>query len=180
MDPSNAFLQQVIALIPTLRAFGRSLCADANMAEDLVQDTILKAWDHRAHFRMGSNMKAWLLTILRNRYYSQLRHRKFEVEDPEGKHAASIAVLPEHDVQAELHELDRALSTLRDEQRQALLLVCAEGLSYMQAATACNCAVGTIKSRIARAREQLGHLLSLDKLKLRPEALVCADAQALQ
>jgi RNA polymerase sigma-70 factor (ECF subfamily) len=159
MQSSNIFLQQVIALAPTMRAFGRSLCADAALTEDLVQDTILKAWDNRARFEMGSNLKAWLLTILRNRYYSELRHRQFEVEDPEGKHAAGLAVQPEHEVTAEMDALSRALDELRDEQRQALLLVFAGGLSYAQAAAMCNCAVGTIKSRIARGRDHLAALL---------------------
>ena len=159
MQSSNIFLQQVIALAPTMRAFGRSLCADAALTEDLVQDTILKAWDNRARFEMGSNLKAWLLTILRNRYYSELRHRQFEVEDPEGKHAAGLAVQPEHEVTAEVDALSRALDELRDEQRQALLLVFAGGLSYAQAAAMCNCAVGTIKSRIARGRDHLAALL---------------------
>jgi len=159
MKPSNAFLQQVLALVPVLRAFGRSLCADANLAEDLVQDTILKAWDNRARFQWGSNMKAWLLTILRNRYYSELRHRRFEVEDPDGKHAAGLTVQPDHEVASEVDALSRALDELRDEQRQALLLVFAGGLSYTQAASVCNCAVGTIKSRIARGRDHLSELL---------------------
>jgi RNA polymerase sigma-70 factor (ECF subfamily) len=159
MQSSNVFLQQVIALAPTMRAFGRSLCADAALTEDLVQDTILKAWDNRARFEMGSNLKAWLLTILRNRYYSELRHRQFEVEDPEGKHAAGLAVQPEHELTAEMDALSRALDELRDEQRQALLLVFAGGLSYAQAAAMCNCAVGTIKSRIARGRDHLAALL---------------------
>ena len=158
MDSSSIFMKQVIELMPTLRAFGRSLCTDAAMAEDLVQDTIIKAWDHRARFQLGSNMKAWLMTILRNRYYSERRHRKFEVEDPDGQHAAGIAVLPEHEVATEIDELNRALETLPNDQRNALLLVCANGLSYAQAASVCNCAVGTIKSRIARARDQLSEI----------------------
>jgi RNA polymerase sigma-70 factor, ECF subfamily len=155
MQASNPFLQQVIALMPALRAFGRSLCADAAMAEDLVQDTVIKAWDSRARFQLGSNLKAWLLTILRNQYYSELRHRKFEVADPNGKYAAELVVPPEHEAQSELDSMNRALATLRDEQREVLLLVFARGLSYSQTAEVCNCAVGTIKSRIARSRDQL-------------------------
>lgn len=159
MKSSNVFLQEVIALSPAMRAFGRSLCADASLTEDLVQETILRAWDNRARFEMGSNLKAWLLTILRNRYYSELRHRQFEVEDPDGKHAAGLAVQPEHEATVEVDALSRALDALRDEQRQALLLVFAGGLSYAQAAAICNCAVGTIKSRIARGRDHLNALL---------------------
>jgi RNA polymerase sigma-70 factor (ECF subfamily) len=159
MDASSAFLQQVVALAPALRAFGRSLSSDANLTEDLVQDTILKAWEHQAQFRVGSSLKAWLLRILRNRYYSELRHRKFEVADPEGQYAAGLTVPPEHEVQSEFHALCRALETLPQVQRDALLLVCSNGFSYVNAAHACNCAVGTIKSRIARGRLQLARVL---------------------
>jgi len=143
------------ALIPTLRAFGRSLCMDPTLADDLVQETMLKAWSHRAKFQPGSNMKAWLLTVLRNQYYSELRYRKFEVEDPDDQYAAMMSVQPQHEAELELEALTRALHTLPDERREALLLVCANGLSYKQAAEVCNCAVGTIKSRIARGRDHL-------------------------
>ena len=156
---ANNFLTELTALIPTLRAFGRSLCLDATLADDLAQETMLKAWSHRDHFQPGSNMKAWLLTILRNQYYSELRCRKFEVEDPDDEHATNIAVQPEHEVALELSDLSRALKTLPVERREALLLVCAGGLSYKQAAAICHCAVGTIKSRIARARDHLINLL---------------------
>jgi RNA polymerase sigma-70 factor (ECF subfamily) len=156
---SNSFLQELTALIPTLRAFGRSLCLDATLADDLAQETMLKAWSHREQYQPGSNMKAWLLTILRNQYYSELRCRKFEVEDPDDEYASNIAVQPEHEVALELQDLSRALKTLPTERREALLLVCAGGLSYKQAAEICHCAVGTIKSRIARARDHLVDLL---------------------
>ena len=159
MTSTTSFLQEMTALIPTLRAFGRSLCMDATLADDLAQETMLKAWSHRDHFQPGSNMKAWLLTILRNQYYSELRCRKYEVEDPNDEHAAGIAVQPEHEAELELADLTRALNTLPDERREALLLVCANGLSYKQAADICQCAVGTIKSRIARARDHLVALL---------------------
>lgn len=159
MSSSDTFLQEMSALIPTLRAFGRSLCMNATLADDLVQETMLKAWSHRGKFQPGSNMKAWLLTVLRNQYYSELRYKKFEVEDPDDLHAASMAVQPQHEVELELEALTRALHTLPDERREALLLVCASGLSYKQAAEVCNCAVGTIKSRIARGRDHLTAML---------------------
>src|SRR5262245_35886303 len=162
MTSSPSFLQEMTALIPTLRAFGRSLCMNATLADDLTQEAMLKAWSHRHHFQPGSNMKAWLLTILRNQYYSELRCRKFEVEDPNDEYAAAIAVQPEHEAELELEELTRALSTLPPERREALLLVCAKGLSYKQAAEICHCAVGTIKSRIARARDHLVAILGTD------------------
>lgn len=155
MNLSHDFLQEMTALLPTLRAFARSLCADAAWADDLVQDTMLKAWNSREQYQPDSNMRAWLLTILRNSFYSELRHRKFEVEDPNDHYAARITVPPEHEAVSEIEALTHALRGLPDEQREALLLVCASGLSYKQAAVICNCAVGTIKSRIARARDYL-------------------------
>ncbi len=120
---------------------------------------MLKAWSNRNQFQVGSNLKAWLFTILRNQYYSELRHRKFEVEDPDGVCAATLSVAPDHDQKLELQDLSRALGQLPEDQREALLLVCASGLSYEQAAQVCDCAVGTIKSRIARGRDRLVVLL---------------------
>ena len=162
MVASDPFLDSVTALLPALRAFGRSLCGDPARADDLVQDTVLKAWTNRAQFQTGSNLKAWLFTILRNCYYSELRHRKFEVEDPEGVCAAQLSVAPIHDARLHLRDLNRALQQLPNDQREALVLVCATGLSYEEAADVCQVAVGTIKSRIARARDRLIELLGED------------------
>jgi len=174
MNPNSSFVQEMTAFIPTLRAFGRSLCMNVTLADDLVQETMLRAWNNRAKFQPGSNMKAWLLTVLRNQYYSELRYKKFEVEDPDGQYAAGLSAQPKHEAELELEELARALRTLPDERREALLLVCADGLSYKQAAEICNCAVGTIKSRIARGRDHLtatlgGKIRSRDYL--RPEGM---------
>jgi RNA polymerase sigma-70 factor (ECF subfamily) len=177
MDSSSAFLREMTALLPTLRAFGRSLCANATLADDLVQETMLKAWNCRDRFQPGSNMKAWLLTILRNRYYSELRHRKFEVEDPDDMYASMLSVQPEFEAQSELEALGRALKELPTEQREALLLVSAGGLSYREAAELCKCAVGTIKSRIARGRDQLVALLDLED-RSAPLALAAAGANS--
>jgi RNA polymerase sigma-70 factor, ECF subfamily len=151
----SAFLKEMTGLVPTLRAFGRSLCANKSWADDLVQETMLKAWSGRERYQVGSNMKAWLLTILRNQYYSELRHKRFEVADPNDEHAARMSVPPEHEAASQMEMLSHALTKLSNEQREAILLVCASGLSYKQAAVICNCAVGTIKSRIARARDHL-------------------------
>ena len=106
------FLEQVTALLPALRAFGRSLCGDPARADDLVQDTVLKAWTNREQFQSGSNLKAWLFTILRNCYYSELRHRKFEIEDPDGVCAGQVAIAPDHDAKLHLRDLSRALQQL--------------------------------------------------------------------
>ena len=149
---NDRFLDQVTAMLPALRAFGRSLCGDMARADDLVQDTVLKAWTNREQFQSGSNLKAWLFTILRNCYYSELRHRKFEVEDPEGVCAAQVSVQPDHDLKLHLRDLSNALQLLPPDQREALILVCATGLSYEETAEVCGCAVGTIKSRVNRAR----------------------------
>ncbi|AMN45667.1 RNA polymerase sigma-70 factor, ECF subfamily [Steroidobacter denitrificans] len=162
MTDQDKFLEDVTALLPALRAFGRSLCGDPSKADDLVQDTVLKAWSNREQFNLGSNLKAWLFTILRNCYYSELRHRKFEIEDPDGFIAAQIAVMPDHDAQLYLGDLSRAMQLLPVNQREALILVCATGLSYEEAADVCRVAVGTIKSRIARARDRLVNILSRD------------------
>jgi RNA polymerase sigma-70 factor (ECF subfamily) len=162
MSSSKEFLSEMTSLVPALRAFGISLCANKSWADDLVQETLLRAWNSCDRFQIGSNMKAWLLTILRNQYYSELRHRKFEVEDPNDEHAARISVPPEHEAASELEALKLALTVLPVEQREALLLVCASGLSYKQAAVICRCAVGTIKSRIARARDHLTEFLAAE------------------
>lgn len=162
MSGLDPFLDQITVLLPTLRAFGRSLCGDPARADDLAQDTVLKAWANRDQFQAGSNLKAWLFTILRNCYYSELRHRKFEVEDPEGLSAAQLAIAPDHDAKLQLRDLNRALQQLPVDQREALVLVCAIGLSYEEAADVCQVAVGTIKSRIARARDRLVELLGED------------------
>src|SRR6187401_516791 len=118
MAGPDRFLDQVTALLPALRAFGRSLCGDPARADDLVQDTLLKAWVNRNQFQQGSNLKAWLFTILRNQYYSELRHRKFEVEDPDGACAAQMSVAPEHDLKLQVRDLTRALHALPDDQRE--------------------------------------------------------------
>ncbi len=163
---NDRFLDQVTAMLPALRAFGRSLCGDMARADDLVQDTVLKAWTNREQFQSGSNLKAWLFTILRNCYYSELRHRKFEVEDPEGVCAAQVSVQPDHDLKLHLRDLSNALQLLPPDQREALILVCATGLSYEETAEVCGCAVGTIKSRIARARDRLVELLGEDAARM--------------
>lgn len=166
MSGNDRFLDQVTAMLPALRAFGRSLCGDMARADDLVQDTVLKAWTNREQFQSGSNLKAWLFTILRNCYYSELRHRKFEVEDPEGICAAQVAIAPDHDLKLHLRDLSNALQLLPPDQREALILVCATGLSYEETAEVCGCAVGTIKSRIARARDRLVELLGEDAARM--------------
>lgn len=158
----DEFRDGVIALLPALRGFARSLCGDPSQADDLVQETVLKAWSSRDRFREGSNLKAWLFTILRNLFYSGRRHLKREVEDPDGIYAENVAIQPEHVLKAQMDDLNWALQQLPEEQREALLLVCATELSCEEAAQICGCPVGTIKSRIARGRDRLVKMLGAE------------------
>ncbi len=154
---------QLVAHVPAMRAFARSLTRDHSNADDLVQEAILKAWSNLDKFREGTNLRAWLFTILRNTFYSLTRKRKWEVEDVDGVHAAALVQKPEHDGVMELADFKVAFATLPVDQREALMLVGASGLSYEEAAQICQCAVGTVKSRVNRARTRLAELLHLDE-----------------
>ena len=153
--------QALLGLIPNLRAFAVSLCGDMERADDLVQETLLKAWDHLESFQEGTNLRAWLFTILRNAYFSQHRKLRREVDDPNDIHVNSLAVRPEQYGHLDLIDFRTALGGLPPDQREALLLVGAEGFSYEEAAQICGCAVGTIKSRVNRARTRLTDVLEV-------------------
>lgn len=157
----NTLQSDMVAAIPHLRAFATSLCGDRERADDLVQETILKAWDNRGSFTPGTNLKAWLFTILRNTYFSERRKLKREVEDADGKIAARVAIHPEQHGHMDFRDFQEALNQLTTDQREALILVGAEGFSYEQVADICGCAVGTIKSRVNRARTHLAQLLGV-------------------
>lgn len=144
----------MVALVPQLHSFARSLCRDGVRADDLVQEALVRAFNNLERFTPGTNLKAWLFTIMRNEHYSQLRRRKFEA-DHDGESMPDLSVPPDHDGELELRDLNRALADLSPGQRTALILVSASGFSYEEAAAICGCAVGTIKSRVARARETL-------------------------
>ena len=161
---SNQFRDDLLASIPSLRAFGMSLTSRSDRADDLVQETMIKAWSHHQSFVPGTNMKAWLFTILRNEFYTQLRKRKREVEDADGVYSSSVSVQGNQQSHLELADLTLALAKLPDDQREAVVLVGASGFSYEEAANICGCAVGTVKSRVNRARERLTQLLQLDIL----------------
>jgi RNA polymerase sigma-70 factor (ECF subfamily) len=160
-DPSQdgAFKTQLVALIPHLRAFARSLTGDATSADDLAQDAMIKAWDARASFQMGTNMKAWTFMILRNQFYSE-RRRSWRTNqlDQEAAERTLMAVDNPEALLA-LDELRQGLAMLPAEQREALILVGAGGFAYEEAAEICNCAVGTVKSRVSRARRALQAVL---------------------
>jgi RNA polymerase sigma-70 factor, ECF subfamily len=162
MSAPQAFKAELIELLPSLRAFARSLAHNAAQADDLVQDTLVKALANVDRFEQGTNLRAWLFTILRNHYYSQLRKSKREIEDAEGRHAARIAVRPEQDGSVDLEDFKVAFAQLAPDHREVLSLVGASGCSYEEAATICGCAVGTIKSRVNRARRKLSDLLGLE------------------
>jgi RNA polymerase sigma-70 factor (ECF subfamily) len=149
----------MVALVPQLHSFARSLCRDGVRADDLVQEALARAIDNIERFQPGTNLKAWLFTIVRNEHYSQLRRRKFEAVGVDTDTLPEPSVPPEHDGELELRDLNRALATLSPGQRNALILVSASGFSYEEAATICGCAVGTIKSRVARARDTLLSIL---------------------
>jgi len=162
MTISNQFRDDLLASVPSLRAFGLSLTSRSDRADDLVQETLVKAWKYHESFTMGTNMKAWLYTILRNEFYSQLRKRKREVEDAEGVYSSKVSVPAEQEGHLDLADLTNALAKLPEDQREAIVLVGASGFSYEEAAEICGCAVGTIKSRVNRARNRLGQLLQLE------------------
>ncbi|MEP6828622.1 MAG: sigma-70 family RNA polymerase sigma factor, partial [Aestuariivirga sp.] len=161
MNISKSFRDQVIAAIPSLRAFGLSLTARGDQADDLVQETLMKAWKHCDSFEPGSNMKAWLYTILRNEFYTQLRKRKREVEDADGFYSSKVAVRAEQEGHLDMADLRDALAKLPEDQREAVILVGASGFSYEEAAEICKVAVGTIKSRVNRGRAKLVELLDI-------------------
>jgi RNA polymerase sigma-70 factor (ECF subfamily) len=149
------FKRELVALIPHLRAFARTLCGDPSAADDLAQDAMLKAWDARASFEMGTNMKAWTFMILRNQFYSDKR-RSWRQSQLDQDAAERTLVAPDNpEAPVALDELRMALRSLPDEQREALVLVGAGGFAYEEAAEICNCAVGTVKSRVSRARRAL-------------------------
>ncbi len=153
------FKRELLDLIPFLRAFARSLCGNPETADDLAQETLVKAWQARASFAPGTNLKAWLFTILRNQFYSD-RRRAWRQAPWDQESAERIpGTSSDQTWSAELSDTVRALGQLSDEQREALILVGAGGFSYEDAATICGCAVGTVKSRVARARKTLISLL---------------------
>ena len=151
----NQWRNDVVAMIPALRAFAWSLCHNGSDADDLVQDTLIKAWANKDKFEPGSNLRAWLFTILRNTYYTNVVRRRREVRDEDGDYARMLKSPPTQDWSVALHALQSGLAQLPDEHREALILVGAAGLSYEEAAEICGCALGTIKSRVNRARARL-------------------------
>ncbi len=155
MSTESDWRNDVVAMIPALRAFAWSLSHNGSDADDLVQDTLIKAWTNRDKFEPGTNLRAWLFTILRNTYYTQIIRRRREVRDETGEYANNLSSPPTQDWSVAVRALQAGLAQLPDEHREALILVGAAGLSYEEAAGICGCALGTIKSRVNRARARL-------------------------
>jgi RNA polymerase sigma-70 factor, ECF subfamily len=152
----------LISAIPNLRAFAVSLSGNPDRADDLVQETLVKAWSNLQTFVEGTNLPAWLFTILRNIYYSEYRKRRREVADSDGAIAARLATAPAQNGHMDFLDFHAALQKLPVDQREALILIGATGLSYEEAAAVCNCAVGTMKSRVNRARNRMVDLLAIN------------------
>ena len=161
MAVSPEFKAELLGSIPSLRAFAVSLTQNADKADDLAQETLVKAWDKHESFQPGTNLKAWLFTLLRNEFYSQMRKRGREVQDSDGLITARLAVHPSQHGALDLNDFRGALAQLPEDQREAIILIGASGFSYEEAAEICGCAVGTIKSRVSRARTRLQDILKI-------------------
>ena len=155
------FKRELLAALPNLRAFAVSLVGRHDRADDLVQDTIMKAWAKQDSFEIGTNIKAWLIKILLNSFYSQMRKNGREVQDSDGILTERLSVHPAQHGALDLQDFRIALNTLPSDQREAIILVGASGFSYEEAAEICGCAVGTIKSRVSRARQRLQEILGV-------------------
>src|SRR6202166_2596007 len=164
MTPNPSVSEAMLGAVPSLRAFAISLSGNVDRADDLVQETLLRAWANLNSFEPGTNMSAWLFTILRNLFRSEYRKRRREVADSEGTYAETLKTQPEQTSRVEFEEFRTALAKLPSDQREALILVGASGFSYEDAASICGCAVGTIKSRVNRARTRLADLLAIDSV----------------
>ena len=174
MAVEDALRDRMLRAVPSLRAFGISLTGDPVRADDLVQDTLLRAWTHIDRFQPGTNLDAWLFTILHNVFRSQHRRRRREVEDADGSCAARLRTQPEQQAHLDYEDFRTALMTLPAEQRMALLLVGAEGMSYEEAARVCRVPVGTLKSRVHRARSALSTRLDIDAAEIGPDSVIKA------
>ncbi len=155
---SKDFRDGLMRALPALRTFALSLSGDPSRADDLVQETLLRAWTHQHRFEPGTRLIAWLFTILRNLFYSEIRKRRREVEDADGVMAGRLTAPPDQEDRAVLQQLYDNLERLPASQREALLLVGAKGCTYEEAAALLGCQVGTVKSRVSRARTLLSEL----------------------
>ncbi|WCS25207.1 sigma-70 family RNA polymerase sigma factor [Methylobacterium sp. NMS14P] len=155
----GAFKDDLIALVPRLRRYALSLTFDGVEADDLVQFTLLKAWEHRQRFQPGTRLVAWLFTILRNGFINGRRKRRLEIPDPDGVHATALSEPAAQEHSMGLKEIEAAIDRLEPAYREALILVAVDGLPYEVAASVIGCPAGTVKSRVSRARDRLLHEL---------------------
>jgi RNA polymerase sigma-70 factor, ECF subfamily len=158
-ERDRTFRAGLLEVVPALHRFAVSLTRDPAAADDLVQDTLLRGWRGRGGFTPGTNLEAWLFTILRNVFYSQHRKLGREIADADGNHAERLTSIPEQSGHLDLQDVRAALDRLAPVMREALILVAIENLSYEEAAAVMNCRIGTVKSRVWRAREQLARML---------------------
>jgi RNA polymerase sigma-70 factor (ECF subfamily) len=167
-DSANARLRmELVKWLPNLRAFALSLTQRSQTADDLVQDTLERALSNLDKFQEGTNLRAWLFTILRNRFFNDIRYQKYHQTTPlDEVGSANFAVLATQEKYLEFKDMLVALNKLAPEQREAIILVAAEGLSYEEAAEVCKCPVGTVKSRLSRARQRLEEHLNEAELPL--------------
>ena len=161
--PSASFKDELLAEIRNLRAFAISLSGSVTLADDLVQESLLRAWANSDKFQPRTSLRAWLFTILRNIYYSNYRKRAREVQDSDGFYARRLTVPGDQESHLDLEDFRRALTMLPVEQREVLTLIGASGLSYEEAAEVCEVGIGTIKSRLSRARAKLVEILGLEE-----------------
>ena len=162
MSPGAEFKAALLAEVTRLRFFALSFTGLPDRADDLVQETLVKAWAAAERFESGTSIRAWLFTIMRNIFYSEYRKSRREVQDTDGFQAARLVAHPEQEGHLDLEDLKVALQVLPADQREALLLVGASGISYDEAAAICGCAVGTIKSRVNRGRRKLMELMGIE------------------
>ena len=158
-DADKVFRDQLVALLPSLRAFARGLCRHREMADDLAQDTMMRAWAARSSYTQGSNFRAWMFMIMRNQFYTTLRkNSRMTSLDPEVAERM-LVVAPAQQDGINVDDVAKALQKLPAEQREVLLLVGASGVSYEEASEIIGCAMGTVKSRLARGRAALAMLI---------------------
>jgi RNA polymerase sigma-70 factor (ECF subfamily) len=159
---SSTFQADLLKMLPQLRAMAFSLISNRDRAEDLIQETILKAWKYQKRFQEGTNLRSWLYIIMRNIFISDCRRRRHEAEDPHGDRERVLSIAPEQHGYLDLVDLRRALDELPVDQREALMFVVAADLSYDETAKILGCPIGTVKSRVNRARLKLAQLLQDD------------------
>lgn len=163
MSNDAAAREQLVEHLGAMRAFAISLTRNPSLADDMVQDALVKAWTKIDTFEHGTNMRAWLFTIVRNTYYSHHRKARREVSDADGIYSENLAQKPDHDGRLQMRDFNTAFDQLNPEQREALVLIGAEGFSYEEAAETCGVAIGTMKSRVNRARLRLAELMGVEE-----------------